>query len=161
MGVDMQHALPLEDEGPVMVIKSNGDAAVAIRAQREWEWYASFVMVAIGLTIFLTPKTIELGAFRYLLWMGVEASWAWMLYIGIGLCRVVALLLNGRLPFFGPHVRAAGCAVGALIWINMTLALIRLTEDTGTLSIGIGAWGMSTIFELRALHRALIDVGRS
>jgi len=148
--------IPTEDTGPVVVIREGPGPQ---SRNREWEWYAALNMISIGISILLTPRTLELGAFRYVLFMGVSASWVWLLFIVLGSLRVCVLFLNGMIPYYGPHIRAASCVVGAIIWSTLTLALIRLTEDTGTLSIGIGAWSWATVFELRALHRALIDVG--
>lgn len=153
-------AIPKEEDGPVIVLKTEQiDYPGPACRNREWEWWAALVMSSVGITMLLTPKTIEVGAFRYLLAMGLSASWLWAFFLGVGSVRIAALIANGRLPIYGPHIRAMGCVAGALIWCAMTFALLRLTEDTGTLSIGIGAWGWATVFELRALHRALLDVG--
>lgn len=148
-----------EGDGPVVVIRDDGPGAQC--RNREFEWYAALVLISIAASIFVTPRTIEVGAFRYLLQMGFSVDHAWVMYGIIGTTRVAVLLLNGNIPFYGPHIRAILCVISALIWGMMAVALVRLTEDTGTLSLGIGAWGWATVFELRSLHRALIDVGRS
>lgn len=149
-----------EDDGPVMVIKSE-EGPGRHCSYREFEWFASIAMFSIGIVVFLTPRTIEFGAFRYLLLMGFQTSWIWPLFMAVGAIGCGALYLNGARPVYGPHIRAICCVARALLWCMMTLALLRLTEETGTLSIGIPAWGWATVFELRALHRALNDVGRS
>lgn len=155
---------PPEEDGPIVMVKTEVHDNKPGRAcvNREWEWWAALNMASIGLLILATPRTIELGAFRYLLFLPfITVGWLWAFFLGVGFARIVALIANGRVPVYGPHIRALGCVMGALIWSSMMMALIRLTEDTGTLSIGIGAWGWATVFELRALHRALMDVGHS
>lgn len=154
------HLIPPAEDGPVVILKTEvTDSPGFACRHREWEWWAALTMFCIGIVIWITPKTIEVGAFRYLLAMGLQTNWLWAFFLVAGIARICALIANGRVPIYGPHIRAIGCVAGALIWSAMTMALIRLTEETGTLSIGIVAWGWSTVFELRALHRALMDVG--
>src|SRR5690349_21306765 len=93
-----------EDDGPVMVIAKEEGPGTHCQ-NREFEWFASLVMVSIGVIIAITPKTIEIGAFRYLLSMKFSVGWLWLLYVSIGSAGICALLANGRIPFYGPHIR--------------------------------------------------------
>lgn len=154
--------IPKEEDGPVVILRSEAiDSPGRNCRNREWEWWAALSLLGIAAVIAVAPKAIEVGAFRYLLALGLKTNWLWALYFSVGLARVCALYANGKIPIYGPHIRAIGCVAGAFIWSAMVVALIRLSEDIGTPSIGLVPWGLAIVFELRALHRALKDVGNS
>lgn len=151
----------VDPKGPTIIVRRAIDDPGRCCCNRDFEWYAALNMVYMAFALYVTPKTIEVGAFRYMLKIVMDPGWLWLVFLAVGMVRTGALLLNGRIPFYGPHLRAVGCVLGAIVWSFMFTSLIRLTDDTSTLSIGIGAWGLACVFELKALHRALNDVGNT
>lgn len=120
-----------------------------------FEWLTATMMTGIALCVVITPKTIEMGAFRYMLDAGFTPFMAFLFFIGAGGLRMLALIANGRLRY-GTHCRAAGALVGAFMWFHMAYALIQLTEITGTLSVGIPVYFVLMIGEVISCYRVAL-----
>jgi len=121
-----------------------------------FEWVMAFAMVGIALCIFWTPKTIEMGAFRFLIQAGFTAWPTFFLFAIAGGLRMVALVSNGRWQGkrkLGAKSRAVGAAFGAMLWGNLAIALVLLTQDTETASIGIPVYAALTVGELISCYR--------
>lgn len=125
---------------------------------RLFEWVMTFVMLGMAGTIVASPDTIGKGAFRYMLAVGLTPLAVGLFFWIVGLVRVVALVLNGKSPLWGPRLRAIGAAGGALIWAWMAVALVYLTVDTGSLSLGIFNWVGLAFGEIISCVRAGADV---
>lgn len=122
-----------------------------------FEWCMAFAMLGISACIFLTPKTIEIGAFRFMVQAGLTAGPAGVLFFAAGMLRAAALISNGRWqkgPWrYGSKARAVGAAMGAMLWFQLGLALLLLTQVTDTLSIGIPVYAALTVGELISCYR--------
>jgi hypothetical protein len=125
---------------------------------RLFEWVTTFIMLGMAATIIVSPATIQAGAFRYMLVVGFTPIVLGMFFCVIGGVRIVALVVNGRSPVWGPRLRAVGALGGAFIWAWMALALLMLTRDTGTMSLGIFNWIGLTLGEVVSCARAGSDV---
>lgn len=125
---------------------------------RLFEWVTTFIMLGMAVTIILSPHTIEVGAFRYMLVVGFTPLLLGLFFAIVGGVRIMALIVNGRSGLWGPRLRAIGAILGAIIWAWMGIALVVLTNDTGTLSLGIFNWVGLTIGEVISCARAGSDV---
>src|SRR5256885_1871471 len=92
---------------------------------RGTEWATVTVMVGHALCILITPKTLERGAFRHILTIFTPATLGPAL-LAFGLVRAASLLLNGRMPFYGPLARAIGAGLSAIIWWELFYALVLI-----------------------------------
>lgn len=125
---------------------------------RLFEWVTTFIMLGMSATILASPLTIQTGAFRYMLAIGFTPTLLGLFFAIVGGVRIVALVLNGHSRVWGPRLRALGALLGALIWAWMGIALVVLTKDTGTLSLGIFNWIGLTLGEIVSCARAGSDV---
>lgn len=114
-------------------------------------------MIGIALCIIFTPKTIEMGAFRFMLEAGWSATVIKAIFLAFGLARVSALYANGRWQPWGARLRALCAIAAAFMWFQMGLALALLTYVSGMLSIGIPVYAVLTVGELRSCYRAATD----
>lgn len=94
---------------------------------RLFEWTMAAVLLGLGVWLVIWPASMRHSAFRLMLdFIGPQFLTA--LYLVVGAGRLAALWINGRSHVIGPHVRAAGCVVGAMIFFQMDLALLGLIE---------------------------------
>ena len=124
---------------------------------RIFEWMSTFMMVGIAVCVLITPRTIEMGAFRFMVEIGMTSGPVAIIFAVFGALRVVALYANGKWQPLGARARFAGALVAALMWFQMLLALFLLGRVTGTLSIGIPVYLALTIGEILSCHKAAID----
>lgn len=120
------------------------------------EWSSTFMMLGIALCILLTPRTIEMGSFRFMTEAGLSPLKIFMIFATAGLMRIFALYANGRWSY-GTHARALAAVIGAFMWFQMAWALILLTSETGTLSVGIPVYLVLTATEVVSCYRVARD----
>ena len=104
----------------------------------------------------IDPHTLERGAFKQLLDLGMTPIVLIVIGVFTGVMRLFALIMNSEIKF-GPHMRAFGAAVTAIIWGQLGSALILRTFDTGSISIGISIFLVLTGGELFSLYRISKD----
>lgn len=125
---------------------------------RLFEWVTTFIMLGMAATVIASPDTIEKGAFRYMLVAGFTPLVLGVFFVVVGSIRVGALYANGRSEVWGPRLRIVGALAGIFIWSWMGVALVMLTRDTGTLSLGIVNWIGLALGEVISCARAGSDV---
>ena len=122
---------------------------------RIFELATTLMMLGLALLIAIWPASIGASAFRYMLLVMSPAAVA-IVFFTLGTARIAALIANGHWPIYGPFVRAAGALFGALMWLQMDLALINLMPNAGTPpSPGIPVYFFLFAFELVSMYRAL------
>jgi hypothetical protein len=140
----------------------NGMAELFTRfPQRLFEWMTALMMLGIAATIGVSPRTIESGGFHLMQDAGItrdRLGWAFLL---IGILRIGALYANGRSPFYGPWCRFAGAFVGALVWLQMGLALVAWSDRAGYVSIGVPVYAVLALGEFISCYRAANDARSS
>lgn len=129
-------------------------------AHRLFEWAVAVMMVLMALTLALPGDTMERGALAPLAQAGfTEGNMAG--FFGVtGALRGLALYANGNLNPQGALVRAVGAIAGAVVWGQMTLALLVDAFDAAAPSLMIPVFGTLTMFDLLSCYRARIDAGR-
>lgn len=107
---------------------------------RRSEWVLAGIMVAWG-CILLGPQAAFAGnpAWAQMAAMMNESTWGW-LAIGIGVFRLVALIVNGTFSgtWYGrwsPHVRALATFLTCFLWIQITFGL--LASDAATTGLAV------------------------
>jgi hypothetical protein len=124
-----------------------------------FEWATATMMIGIALCILATPKTIEMGAFRFMLNAGFTPIVAVIIFAVAGFGRMFALFANGRFVH-GAQFRAWGAVLGVFMWFHMMLALILLTVETGTLSVGIPVYAVLMFGEIVSCYRVAYETDR-
>jgi hypothetical protein len=123
-----------------------------------FEWCTTFMMIGMAVCIFLTPKTIELGAFRFMTYFGMSSLPAFALLFIAGTLRICALIANGRWQY-GSLARLSGAILGAFFWFQLGVALVLLTQVSGTLSIGIPVYFVLMGGEIYSCYRIGLEAG--
>lgn len=127
---------------------------------RLFEWVMSVSMVLLAVEIFVWPVTLKASAFQWAT-LVMNTEFVGFIMFGAGLFRLMALVANGSSLAIGPRVRAIGALVGAVMWVQFGLALLKLSVDQNFPSPGIPFWFMFTLAELRITYRAVLDVRTS
>ena len=107
---------------------------------RRSEWVLAGVMVAWGwLLISPEPVFAQSKAWTQMAAMMSEAAWGW-LAIGVGLFRLIALIINGTFAgtWYGrwsPHVRALASFLACFLWFQISFGLWASDAATTGLSV--------------------------
>ena len=120
--------------------------------ERASEWALSLTILGYGLITFSEKGTfVGKPFFAPLLRLMDQEHWAWTL-ITIGLIRFIFLVVNGA---WRPsaHIRALGCAMGAMVWGSFFVSAFGLDYVTPTLCI----YGMLVGLDLLSLWFAAGD----
>lgn len=131
---------------------------------RRSEWVNSGVMIGWGLIIIFDGRPLE-GAWYALGQVFGELVWALMFMI-IGVLRLIALLANGTFPHswygrWSPHVRVAASLISALAWFQLVLASIYAPYLTTGLAAYLGFFVSDALNTLSSSAEAReLDKGR-
>ncbi len=125
---------------------------------RLFEWMTALMMVVIAVIVAVNPKTVEFGGFYLMRDIGLTATALGTLFMAGGCLRIAALFANGHWPVYGPRFRAACALMGAVIWMQMLLALTAWSTKSGYISIGVAVYFFLTVGELISCYRAAADV---
>lgn len=116
--------------------------AAGVNQYRLFEWFAAAVMIGMAIMLTLWPKSIDDGSFRIVFnevaliagqdWVGSTLRSTFLIS---GLMRFFALYANGQWPVIGPRLRAIGAGGGALLWSQMSYAIIPERD-----ALGSGSW---------------------
>jgi len=124
---------------------------------RMFEWVMTWAMLGIALEIAIWPSSIRSGSFRLLL-IVISPTGLALFFGAFGFLRIAALIANGSWPEHGPRMRAMGAGAGALVWLQMCIALMLLTPDLGGVpSAGVPVYAALTVGELFSAYRAISD----
>jgi hypothetical protein len=137
------------------------EAAGLACKNRAIEWVCAAMMLSFAITVMLTPSTIEVGAFRYLLAIGITPTLFMLSMFLVGFVRVGALYFNGWGLPWSARFRALCAIFGAVTFGHLGLSLAWLTRDTGAISLGVGTHVVLAITELYSVLRAGADVNES
>ena len=115
------------------------------------------MMLGIAATIAASPRSIASGAFHLMQNIGFGPHSLGLAFAAIGSMRIGALYANGRWPFYGPWCRAVGALGGALVWVQMSVALIAWSDTAGYISIGVTVYAVLALGEFISCYRAAND----
>jgi hypothetical protein len=127
---------------------------------RLFEWTMAGSMLVLGFWILIFPHAIGSSSF-YLLQRIIGNFGLTIFFLFIGFFRIAALFANGRWKVWGGRIRAASAIGGAIIWIQMAVALWLLVPTAGRApSPGIPIYFALAIAELISTKRARADGNR-
>lgn len=126
-------------------------------ANRLFEWVSTGMMLGIAFILFIAPGTISNSAFHYLLDAGIAQYWVGFAFFLFGFTRIVALIANGLIPYYGPLARATCALAGAFLWAQLMFALVDWSHQLASISPGIPIYMFLAIGEIASCYRAAND----
>lgn len=126
---------------------------------RLFEWAMSIIMLQMGVGVFCAVwfNIKIIGAFTVLIGMGLNYLHVGLLFGVIGALRCLALYANGKWRH-GCYVRAAGCAVGVVVWTQMFAGIFIVLLTTQQLFMVLFVWSTFAVFEFASLCRSILDL---
>lgn len=124
---------------------------------RLFEWMTAFMMLGMAIVIAANPQTVRAGGFYLMTNIGFTAPVLAVLFTFGGCVRIAALFANGLWVSWGPKMRAGCALLGASIWVQMGVALIAWSAQSGYLSVGVPVYLFLTVGELISCYRAATD----
>lgn len=128
-------------------------------SNRLFEWISTSMMLGIASTLYLSPHSISASAFRLLLDVLPQSVIA-DLFFTFGLVRIIALVANGRIPYYGPIMRALCAVGGAVMWFQLGLALFLASIGYDHVSPGVTFYFCMGVGEIVSCYRAAADGSR-
>lgn len=98
------------------------DTAGRFCKNRFVEWTMAMAFLLLGLQTAVWPDSIERSAFALILNV-LSPTVIGCISLFAGVARIAALYMNGRLPYYGPMIRAIGAGVGFCVMVSMAFAL--------------------------------------
>lgn len=123
--------------------------------QRLLETAMALAFFGAGVLLIFSPGSVESGEFRFMLQV-MSVQTITIVYLMIGISRIIALGLNGHWMPYGAYTRAAGAAIGALMLAQMDAALVTYSTHGNTLPFGTPLFGVLALFETISMYRALL-----
>lgn len=105
------------------------DTAGKFCKNRRAEWVMAGATVLFGFQTLVWPDSIAQSAFSPILNVASPELIAFVSLVSS--IRLLALYLNGRMPFYGPLVRAVFAGAGFCVMTSMALALCIQTIEVG------------------------------
>lgn len=128
--------------------------------EKLFEWIMMLNVCILGWGALLSPDGFQQSAFRYMIFVS-DARWFGILCVALCYARLIALVVNGRSHYYGPHTRVACAIVSSLIWFQMFTALAEYSITHGYFSPGLSNWFSLCVGEIIAAYLAGQDVRRS
>jgi hypothetical protein len=128
-----------------------------VKSMKLFEWVTSAMMIGIAIIVAVSPNAIHSGGFSLMANIGLTGSVIGILFMAAGAIRMVALYANGNWPVIGPRLRAGCAAGGAFVWAQMLIALVKWSEQSGYISIGVSVYTFLVVGEIISCHRAASD----
>lgn len=129
---------------------------------RLFEWTMSISMILLGCETYIWPVTLRASAFTWILQV-MSSEFVGLFMLIIGVIRCIALCLNGHALGkyrVGPFIRSSAAILCASMWVQFSLALLRLSILQDFPSPGIPFWSMFVLAELYVAYKAVLDAGR-
>lgn len=126
-------------------------------SNRLFEWTMALVQFSLGIWMAAFPSSISESSFRFINEMLSSFSLMWF-FLLLGGFRIVSLAANGRWKVWGARFRALMSWAGAVIWLQMAVALAMLIPNVGTPpSPGIAVYFGLAVAEIISTYRARTD----
>src|SRR5882672_2602286 len=127
---------------------------------RMFELAMALIFFGSSVMLAFSPSSVQAGGLVYL--SATFNVWTLtIIFFIVGVSRIVALGLNGHWMPQGAYVRAVGCAVGAIMWLQVDAALITFGARDGTLPFSTVTYGVLAVFEAISMYRALLGAKRN
>lgn len=125
-------------------------------SRRLFEWVMTLVLLGYGIEMFFYPDLINSSLFTAILSL-VAAEHLTVLFLIVGFVRLSALIANGTWPVAGPILRFGGALMGAIIWLEMGIALVHQYSTGSVKPVSIPVFIPLAIGEMISSYRAAAD----
>lgn len=143
-----------------MIFDKPIDLVIRHFENRMFEVAMAVIFFGSSVQLFLSPGSAQAGGLLYL--SATFNPWTLtIIFFIVGVSRIVALALNGHWMPQGAYVRAAGCAMGAVMWLQVDAALIMFGEREGVLPFSTVTYGVLAVVEAISMYRALLGAKRN
>lgn len=135
------------------------DRIIPHSTNRLFEWAMATIMLKMGLGVFAAGifGFKVTGAFTAFVALGLDLPSIGLLFSLLGAMRCVALYANGKWRN-GCYVRALGCAVGVVVWVQMFGGILLVLIATDQLFMVLFVWSTFAAFEFFSLCRSILDL---
>lgn len=143
-----------------MIFHKPIDLVVSHFENRLFELAMAVIFFGSSLMLLFSPGSAQAGGLVYL--FATFNIWTLIaIFFIVGISRIVALGLNGHWLPYGAYVRAAGCAVGAIMWLQVVAALVLFGSRENALPFETVTYGVLAVFEAISMYRALLGAKRN
>ncbi|THV13718.1 hypothetical protein [Rhizobium rhizophilum] len=122
---------------------------------RMMEWFMAAHMMMFGCVLLMPTQTFNQPAwkaFRDL--FPSEDLLGWIMF-GVGMLRIVGLIINGARKNVTPQIRQLSAAIGCIIWAGITFGFY----SSDVVSTWLAIYPLFAVGELVNIHRAAHDEG--
>ena len=126
-----------------------------IKKNRTIEWEHSIIMIVIGIVILLPfHQALSTPAAAGMVAVMSENAWG-MTFLSVGIIRVIALIINGKLPLGSPLARVIGASFNSIL---LSVIVVSFYDAYPS-----GLWAGSiylifVFFEMRIIYLATKDL---
>lgn len=126
-------------------------------SNRMLEWTTSLCLLGMAVWLTIWPHALADNSFGHVYdVVNHDTVLAYLLFVGSFRC--MALFANGRLPKWGPRVRAVGSWAGAVVWLQLATALIANSiYNSIDPSVSVLVYAGIAVAELKSTKRARSD----
>lgn len=124
---------------------------------RMMEWFMALHTIGWGYVLLLPDRVFDQPT-----WAGFRALFideqvlGWFM-AGLGILRLVGLIINGSLKDVTPLIRQVSAGIGCLIWSGITYCY----ASSGVVSTWLAIYPLFAVGELINIHRAAHDQGEA
>ncbi len=117
-------------------------AVLRPRKPRALDWACGVFALVFGMVLLAPGQSVPWSPDEGLLHSLPEEVWA-VLFVAAGLGRVVALIVNGRMPSGSPAIRAVSALVAGYMWSQFVVAA---AETSLAVHVVLPTFAFSTFF---------------
>lgn len=129
-----------------------------LQIPRATEWIITFVLIGFSVVLILPGNTIARTNLMVLETWGFTEFWLSIIYGSCGLCRLAALIVNGRSTPLTARVRILTAMMSAVLWMNLTMIVYYIVLSNWTVAtIGMVTWPAFAAMDFVAIARAWRD----
>lgn len=125
-------------------------------SRRLFEWVTTLALLGYGIELFFYPSLIYSSMFTAILQV-INGEHLAVGFLLIGFIRLSALLANGSWPIAGPALRFVGALMGAVIWLEMGIALVHQYNAGSVKPVSIPMFIPLALGEMVSCYRAASD----
>jgi hypothetical protein len=121
---------------------------------RIMEWYVAAQLLIWGIVLLSPINVFAAAPIFFKGFAAIGEDGLGFIMTGLGLIRIVALIINGAVPNVTPLIRLAGAFIGCGVWFLISSEYWL----NAPLGIWVAAWPMAFLSEFITMYRAAQDM---
>lgn len=122
---------------------------------RMMEWFIAAHMMMFGCVLLMPTQTFNQPAWRVFRDLFPSEDLLGWIMFGVGMLRIVGLIINGARKNVTPQIRQVSAAIGCIIWAGITFGFY----SSDVVSTWLAIYPLFAVGELVNIHRAAHDEG--